>query len=310
LLSEEQYEKDATVLKEAMAGWGTDEEPIIKLLTSRNNADRQQIKTFYKSSYGEDLIKAFKDELGGDFEKVVVGLFSTSLDYDCLELRRAMKGGGTDEETLIEIIGSRTTEQLTAIKDRYIEMFETELESEVADETGGDLKKLLVSLLQCNRSDTTDIDEDKLNKDLAELYEAGEGTWGTDESVFNKIFVNRSPAELRYINTEYFKACEKSLKDVVESEFSGDMKNALVTVLHALLSPVDYFATRIRAACAGLGTNDNDLIRILVSRDEIDLPEIKAVYKEKYEMSLYEQIKKECSGDYKNILLGVCRDTD
>jgi len=173
------------------------------------------------------------------------------------------------------------------------------------DECSGDLKRLLVSLLQCNRSEETEPDEEKCNKDLADLYEAGEGTWGTDESVFNKIFTNRSPAELRFINNEYFKACGRTLREVVDDEFGGDMKDLLKTVLHAILNPADYFATRINKACSGLGTNDNDLIRVMISRDEIDMPEIKEIYKEKYQKSLYEEIDDECGGDYKKILLGI-----
>jgi len=306
-LSDEQYEQDAKTLYEAMEGWGTDEEPIILLTINRSNADRQQILKFYKSSYGEDAFKKLEDELGGDLKKVVLGMFRTPLDYDCYELNKAMKGGGTDEEALIEIIATRNNETLAAIKDRYKELFDTDLEAEIADETSDDLKRILVSLLQCNRSEETEIDEEKLNKDLADLYEAGEGSWGTDESTFNKIFVNRSRAELRYINDEYFKACGKSLKEVVESEFGGDIKKCLVTCLHALLNQSDYFASRIYDACKGMGTKDDQLIRVMVSRDEIDMKEIKDIYKNKYEKTIYEQISDECSGEYKNILLGIAK---
>jgi len=99
------YEADAKVLKEAMDGWGTDEEPIILLTVKRSNADRQEILKYYKSSYGEDLFKELNSELGGDLRKVVLGMFRTPVDYDCYELYNAMSGGGTDEGTLIEIIG-------------------------------------------------------------------------------------------------------------------------------------------------------------------------------------------------------------
>jgi len=299
------YEADAKVLKEAMDGWGTDEEPIILLTVKRSNADRQEILKYYKSSYGEDLFKELNSELGGDLRKVVLGMFRTPVDYDCYELYNAMSGGGTDEGTLIEIIGSRTNYDLGEIKIRFKEIFDKDLEEEIMDECSGDLKRLLVSLLQCNRSEETEPDEEKCNKDLADLYEAGEGTWGTDESVFNKIFTNRSPAELRFINNEYFKACGRTLREVVDDEFGGDMKDLLKTVLHAILNPADYFATRINKACSGLGTNDNDLIRVMISRDEIDMPEIKEIYKEKYQKSLYEEIDDECGGDYKKILLGI-----
>lgn len=308
MLSDEVYEKDAQILREAMKGWGTNEDAIIKLVTTRNNADRQEIIKFYKSSFGRDLIEDLADELADEVKKVVIGMFRTPVDYDCHELRRAIKGVGTDEDVLIEIIGSRPTSTLKKIKERFLDLFKVDLEKEIEDECGSDLKRLLISLLQCNRSETTSIDEEKLLKDAKDIYEAGEGTLGTDESVFNKIFTNRSPAELRYINDQYYNLSGKSLAKVIDSEFSGDIARLLTTVLHTLLNPSDYFASRIRDACSGLGTKDDQLIRILISRDEVDLKQIKEIYKEKYSKTLFEDIKNETGGDYKNLLLGVARD--
>mmetsp|Transcript_32740 Transcript_32740/g.34078 ORF Transcript_32740/g.34078 Transcript_32740/m.34078 type:complete len:311 (-) Transcript_32740:53-985(-) len=304
-LSAQQYEKDAAVLRKAMEGWGTDEGPIIEITARRSNADRQQILKFYKASFGRDALEDLEDELGGNLRKVVLGMYKTPLDYDTTELYKAMKGGGTDEDTIIEIIGTRTNSQLIAIKDRFKVLYKEHLENWINDELGGDLKRLVVSLIQCNRSEECNINADKLDKDLKDLYEAGEGQWGTDESVFNKIFTLRSPAELRYINREYLKHVGRSLFEVVDDEFSGDMKKLLKTVLHAMINTTDYYAERIRAACKGWGTNDEVLIRCLVSRDEIDLKEIKAVYPKKFGKSIYEEIKDETSGDYKKILLAI-----
>jgi len=41
----------------------------------------------------------------------------------------------------------------------------------------------------------------------------------------------------------------------------------------------------------GLGTRDNTLIRIMVSRSEIDMLDIREVFRTKYEKSLYNMIK-------------------
>jgi len=304
-LSSEQYEKDAQMLRKAMKGWGTDEKTIIEICAKRTNADRMKIKTFFKSSFGRDLEEDLDDELGGNLRRVMLGMFKSTVDYDCHELMGAMKGMGTDEDTLIEILGSRTNSEIEAIKPRFKELFNKDLEAEVIDETSGDLKRLLVSLLQCNRSEVTDIDTNKLDKDLADIYEAGEGQCGTDESVFNKIFTNRSPKEIRYLNKEYLKHTGKNLREVIESEFSGDIKKLLITILHCCTNITDYFSHRIRGACKGLGTDDKVLIRCMITRDEIDLQEIKKTYKQNYGLSLYDEIKDECSGDYKLCLLAI-----
>src|SRR5690348_2265547 len=101
-------EADAKTLRTAMKGLGTDEAAIIKLSANRTNSQRQQIKLQYKTAFGRDLIADLKDELSGNFETAVLALYDDPILYDAKELRRAMKGAGTNEDTLIEIIGTRS----------------------------------------------------------------------------------------------------------------------------------------------------------------------------------------------------------
>ncbi len=56
---------------------------------------------------------------------------------------------------------------------------------------------------------------------------------------------------------------------------------------------------------AGLGTKDNDLIRLLVTRSEIDMAAIKQNYKLMYGKSLHDAVKSELSGDYEKLFLAL-----
>ena len=55
----------------------------------------------------------------------------------------------------------------------------------------------------------------------------------------------------------------------------------------------------------GIGTKDQMLIRLLVSRMDIDLPQIKVAYKNLYKKELVDDIKSETSGDYKKMLVDM-----
>lgn len=46
-------EEDAKALKEAMKGFGTDEDAIIEIITKRSNEQRRQIATQFKTMYGQ-----------------------------------------------------------------------------------------------------------------------------------------------------------------------------------------------------------------------------------------------------------------
>ena len=98
---------DAEVLRNAMKGFGTDEATLIKVVANRTNRQRQVIKDQYKAAFGRDLISDLKSELHGKMEDAFIALFTNPVEFDADSLRDAMKGAGTNEDTLIEIIASR-----------------------------------------------------------------------------------------------------------------------------------------------------------------------------------------------------------
>jgi hypothetical protein len=55
----------------------------------------------------------------------------------------------------------------------------------------------------------------------------------------------------------------------------------------------------------GLGTNDSTLIRVIVTRAEIDMQYIKAEYLKKYKKTLNDGVNSETSGHYRTFLLSL-----
>lgn len=299
------YEADALVLREAMKGAGTDEDAVINFTVSKNNRERQEVRKAYKAAFGRDLIDDLKDEIGGNFGQVVTSMYLSPVEYDVTEIRKGIEGAGTDEDAVTEIIGSRSNYRLKEILSLYKIKYDEDLEVRLKDELSGDYGNLICSLLQCSRSEDTDVDDDNVQEDVNALYNAGEGKWGTDEETFTRIFALRNSHHLRRMNQMYIEQKGTSLLDVVDSEFSGNMKVLLKTILHSHINPADYYATRIYKACKGFGTDEEIVTRSLVVMDEIFLPQIKKIFQTKYDMSLAETIDSECSGDYKRMLLAL-----
>jgi hypothetical protein len=54
----------------------------------------------------------------------------------------------------------------------------------------------------------------------------------------------------------------------VESEFSGDIKSLLKTIILSKINPADYYASLVYKACKGWGTNDSGLMRALVAIED------------------------------------------
>ena len=296
---------DADVLKAAFKGVGCDKKKIIEVTVNRTNAQRMQIKEAYKAAYGRDLMKDLKSELHGHLEDGVLALFTDPIEYDADELRAAMKGIGTNEDTLIEIISSRPPQVLRRVIEKYKEKFNRDLEADVKSETSGTLRTLLIALLQCNRGSNTNPNQAQCAEIAQEIYKAGEKKLGTDESTFNKYFCTLSPHELAAVSREYHKLTGHTILQAIDKEFSGDSKKTLKTIVYATLSPSEYFATRVKDAIKGLGTKDHLLIRVLVSRSETDMPQIKQYYRQLYGKDMVADIKGDVSGEYQNLLVSL-----
>lgn len=276
---------------------------LINYVLSKTKRERYEIRNAYKSVFGKELLEEIDHALNGNFRKAVIDLFRPPQERDAFYLYKSMKGVGTDEETLIEIICSRPNVDLIKIKEEYKRLYNEELEKKVTSDTSGDLRKILISVLQCQRSENSQPNEAECQKIAEDLYKAGEGKLGTDEPTFNKVFALSSPPELYSINTHYSQISSRTLSEAVDKEFSGSVKLALNTILEANISPSNYFARRINKAVKGLGTNDKMLIRNLCAREDVDMKEIRNSYQTLFGKDMITDIKNDTSGDYQKLLM-------
>ena len=144
---------DAATLRKAMKGLGTDENAIIQLISNRTNKERLAMIESYKKQFNRNLIEDLKSELHGHFEEAVLALFEDPIAYDCITLRTAMKGAGTEEDTLIEILATRSNKDITSIKQKYLQMYGKTLEQDLASDLSGDLKTVMLTLASAFRSE-------------------------------------------------------------------------------------------------------------------------------------------------------------
>ena len=161
----------------------------------------------------------------------------------------------------------------------------------------------MLTLASAFRSENPNADITDCTNKVDQLYKAGEKRLGTDEKVFYDILTKASAAEIKMINKIYYQKYNHDLLKAIDNEFSGDIKKLLKTIVNVSLNPSEYFATRVKHAMKGLGTKDNLLIRILVTRDEIDIPQIREAYKRLYNKDMIKDIESETSGDYQKLLV-------
>ncbi|NWQ82632.1 ANXA4 protein, partial [Columbina picui] len=285
-------EQEAQALRKAMKGFGTDEDAIIEILTKLNVSQRQQVLITYKSSIGRDLIDDLKSELSGNFERVIIGMMTPTTMYDVHELRRAMKVW-------------KSSFYMSYVWVLLLEYGRT-LEEDIVSDTSSMFRRVLVSLATGNRDEGTYVDGALAQQDAQCLYEAGEKKWGTDEVQFLTILCTRNRFHLLRVFDAYREIANKDITESIKSEMSGDLEDALLAVVKCMRNKPAYFAERLYKSMKGLGTDDNTLIRVMVSRCEIDMLEIRREFLSMYGKSLYSFIQGDCSGDYRKVLLRLC----
>ncbi|XP_020324799.1 annexin A1-like [Oncorhynchus kisutch] len=297
---------DAVILDKAIKAKGVDENTIIDVLVKRSNAQRQQIKASYQKASGKPLETALKSALNGELEDVVLALLKTPAQYDAQQLKLAMKGLGTDEDTLIEILASRTNKEIKEIKKVYKEEYKKELENDIKSDTGGDFRNALLSLCKATRNEDTMVNQELADSDARALYEAGEKRKGTDCSVFIDILTTRSASQLRQVFEKYSKYSKVDVTKAIDLELKGDIENCLTAVVKCAGSKPAFFAERLNLAMKGKGTRTKILTRVMVSRSEVDMARIKQAYQKTFGKTLYQDILDDTNGDYEKILLALC----
>ncbi|KAJ0047399.1 hypothetical protein NL108_002093, partial [Boleophthalmus pectinirostris] len=309
-------DEDVSALKKAIEGLGTTEKTLIEVLTQRSNAQRQLIAQAYEKATGrvkdkiiylrldrhvsmltfiflflQKLVDDLKGDTSGDFEDVLVALVTPPVVYDCKEVIKAIKGAGTTESTLTEIFASRSNKQIKALSEAYLAETGRSMLHDLKGEVGGEYGKALLILAEGKRDESTHVDAAKAKADAKALYEAGEKKWGTDEAKFIDILCHRSIPQLRQTLIEYKEISKKTLQESIESEMSGDLEKLLVAVVKCVKNVPAYLAEILFKSMKGPGTTESTLTRILVSRSEIDLMDIRAEYKKLFGYSLYTQLE-------------------
>ncbi|XP_013881011.1 annexin A2-B [Austrofundulus limnaeus] len=303
--------RDAARIDTAIKTKGVDEQTVIDILTRRSYDQRREIAFEFERIAKKDLMTALKGALSGSLEALMLGLMKSTAQYDASELKASMKGLGTDEETLIELVCSRNNEELAEIKKLYRELFKKELEKDIAGDTSGDFAKLLLALVQTRRDEPSNVvDYEKIDDDARSLYEAGVKRKGTDVTTWICIMSQRSIPHLQKVFERYKCYSPYDIKESIRKEVKGDLEKSFLTLVECFENKQLYFANRLNEAMKSKGAKEKVLTRIMVSRCEVDLMKIRTEFKKQHKKSLYQTIAEHTKGDYQKALLSLCGGDD
>ena len=153
-------EYDVELLHEAMDGFGTDEETLVDVLTTRHPGYvARDLAQAYAAAHGRSLMAAVADEVGGMLGHLLEYMLdasrfsayapdATPAADDAARLAAAIKSKKSIDAVFVDIFAHRPTPALAAIAFEYAKIMPTSLDEDIEAKVGGnDLRQALLNLL-------------------------------------------------------------------------------------------------------------------------------------------------------------------
>jgi|UniRef100_K3WZ30 hypothetical protein len=221
--------------------------------------------------------------------------YSPSIDAACDEIYKACEGVGTDEKTIVKVLGPRSPNDRALIAYRYQELYNTSLRDLVKSETSGDFGYALQLIsMSLPRAEAYII------------YHAMKGL-GTSEQLIYPIVLGRTNEELSILKKAFFEMYETDLSVMANDDLSGDFHYIITTALQEVLvehkssfhtrEKAEEDAERIYKAGEGKwGTDEGGFVKTLLASPPKHIRHIDEIYTEKYKHGLVYAIESEFSG--------------
>ena len=303
---------DVESLRKAMKGMGCDEKALIRVLTSPQYSNpwaMAQLVQDYNSRFIRNLEDDIKSETRGDLETALLALMRGPLGLDVAVLDKALNRIGTDEEALLDVLLGRSNADMRAITAEYRRVKNKDLAVDIREDVDDTLFRLCSMVLAATRAeDAAPVLPHEIDQKVTELQRATEGTIGANAVSVAQIFTSSNAAQLHAMADAYQRKYHRSLQDVIEKEFRGDMEDALLRMLASGQDRAAFDAQRLREAL----TKRKD--RLFINRAVAlywDVPRLeaaKAAYKKRYRVALGKDVKDLLKGDMEDVMLAVLKE--
>lgn len=303
-------QKDIEAIRKAMKGFGTDEKVLIATLSKRDPIQINTIRTQFDQRLMRNLINDLEKETSGYFEKGLVQIARGPLASDCYNLMEAMKGMGTKEVVLDDILVGRSNADINAIKQEYQKIFKKSLEADLRGDLSAGTEQMYMMIISGRRNeDSHPVIQAETDQAVTDLQTAVGGFAGKNTAQVCSILTSKNDAQIRAIAQSYEARFHKTLDSVLKSAFTGHMEDALRLLVARAKNRAEAEAVRLEESMAGLGTKDELLVQRVVRChwDQNFMNQVSKEFQRLYKRDLVKRIEGETRGDYEKLMVACVK---
>jgi len=302
--------KDVEAVRKAMKGFGTDEKALIAVLAKRDPIQVNTIRAQYDQRLMRNMVQDLEKETSGYFAKGLVEIARGPLVSDCYNLMEAMKGMGTKEVILDDILIGRSNADINAIKQKYQELFQRPLQKDLQGDLSAGTEQMYDMIISARRAeDSYPVNPQEIEQAVTDLQAGMGGFASKNVPQVCQILTSKNDAQLKAMANSYQQRFHKSLDSVIKSAFSGHMEDALRLLIHRATNRPEAEAVRLEESMAGLGTKDDILVQRVVRChwDKNFMNAVSNAYKQVYKKDLVKRIEGETRGDYEKLMVACVK---
>ncbi|XP_075220702.1 annexin A13-like [Lycorma delicatula] len=295
--------KNAEELHKAVAGLGTDENKIIKIVASSEYWQIENIKTAYYTLYRKNLIEDIKDDTSGDFRDLVTGILESASSSTATLLNTFLTSKPLNYYCIALLLCTKEKPAIEYIQTNYLKLFNETLESTIVEYATGDFKEFLLRLLEPPIRFVLER-RDLIQQQVSYIPLVNDTGTVKNSSALMELMAKASFNQLRYVLAAYETKYGVAVEEALQKHFKDPLLRAyLITVDFAKC--FNYFFAKELNKATVEALNTKRLTTLIVTLKREGLQDILYEYKKNYNRDFKSAVEKATSGDYQKMLLAV-----
>ncbi|KAH0574888.1 Annexin 8 [Spironucleus salmonicida] len=215
----------------AFQGYGIDYLAIANVL---QNISPDQIERFSKAFYcysQQSLSNYLKQRCGGKGQNLMQYCIQDRYTLWATLIKKSIKGLGTDEKMLTELLILASEEDMVLIQEKYFEIYDKEMLEDISsDFSKNAMLKFLKAWVYAMRYPKQYIIEE------VELLKTTLAAKSVDQQIIIKFLTTITPEQFREINDLYLQNAKQTIKQAMIKAFTGKIQYAIVMGVEFLIS--------------------------------------------------------------------------